>query len=232
MIEGKKVLAIIPARGGSKTLPRKNLKILAGKPLIAWTIEEAHKSSYLDRVILSSEDEEIIEVAREWDCEVPFIRPLELAGDETPGIEPILHAIVAIKEKYDYLAVLQPTSPLRTVFDIDECIRFCIKSEASTCASVSQVNKHPFWMFTLDEKQYLSPLMAKGRPIDRRQDLPPVFVLNGAIYVARTNYLLETKSLVTEETLGYIMPLERSWDIDNELDLRICTLLKALSPLW
>nr|HPK54819.1 acylneuraminate cytidylyltransferase family protein [Smithellaceae bacterium] len=117
MIQGKTVLAIIPARGGSKGIPRKNITNLAGKPLIAWTIEEAKKSKYIDRLILSSEDNEIIQVAKEWGCEVPFIRPRELAEDDTLGIEPVLHALNTIKKKYDYVVLLQPTSPLRSVDD-------------------------------------------------------------------------------------------------------------------
>ncbi len=114
MIAGKTVLAIIPARGGSKGVPRKNIRLLAGKPLIVWTIDEAKKSKYIDRFILSSEDDEIIKIAREYGCEVPFKRPIELAQDDTPGIEPVIHAINTLEDKYDYVVLLQPTSPLRT----------------------------------------------------------------------------------------------------------------------
>lgn len=120
-----KILAIIPARGGSKGVPRKNIRDLAGKPLIAWTIEEAKKSKYITRLILSSEDEEIIEAAKKYGCEVPFVRPIELAQDNTPGIEPVLHAIEKCPG-YDYVLLLQPTSPLRTVEDIDGCIEFLL----------------------------------------------------------------------------------------------------------
>jgi N-acylneuraminate cytidylyltransferase len=225
MIEGRKIIGIIPARGGSKTLPRKNLKILAGKPLIAWTIEEAHKSQYLDRVILSSEDAEIIAVAKEWACEVPFIRPVELASDETPGIEPVIHAISVIEEDYDYIVLLQPTSPLRTTKDIDDCIRYCVREDAPFCVSVTLVDKHPFWMHTLSEDQRLRVLIPTGSLVDRRQDLPPVYIPNGAIYVAKTDYLLKEKRFITKETLAYIMPEERSWDIDNQLDYLFCALL-------
>jgi CMP-N,N'-diacetyllegionaminic acid synthase len=119
MFEGKTILAIVPARGGSKGVPRKNIRLLAGKPLIAWTIDEAKKSRYIDRLILSSEDDEIIEVAREFGCEIPFKRPDELAQDDTPGIESVIHAINTLEEKYDFVVLLQPTSPLRTVEDID-----------------------------------------------------------------------------------------------------------------
>jgi CMP-N,N'-diacetyllegionaminic acid synthase len=114
MINGKTILGIIPARGGSKGIPRKNLIIFGGKPLMAWTIEAGLQSHYIDRLILSSEDEEIIAVAREWGCEVPFIRPAELSRDDTPGIEPVIHAIKTLKTSYDYIILLQPTSPLRS----------------------------------------------------------------------------------------------------------------------
>ena len=146
MISGKSILAIIPARGGSKGIPRKNIKLLAGKPLIAWTIDEAKKSIYIDRLILSSEDEEIIRIAKEWGCEAPFIRPAELAEDNTPGIDVVIHAIDALKEKYDYLVLLQPTSPLRKVEDIDRCIETCIDRNVPACISVSETMNHPYWM--------------------------------------------------------------------------------------
>jgi CMP-N,N'-diacetyllegionaminic acid synthase len=227
MIEGQKILGIIPARGGSKTIPRKNVKVLAGKPLIAWTIEAARKSQYLDRLILSSEDAEIIEVAREWGCEVPLLRPVELAQDDTPGIEPVIHAINTIGEKFDYIVLLQPTSPLRTVKDIDDCIRYCIQEDAQVCVSVCAVDKNPYWMHTLDESQRLCPLMPEGRSIERRQDLPPVYAENGAIYVAKTEFILKKKNFVTEETLSFIMPAERSLDIDNEMDFLYCELIKT-----
>jgi N-acylneuraminate cytidylyltransferase len=228
MYKGKSILAIIPARGGSKGIPRKNLKELAGKPLIAWTIEEAKKSQHLDRLILSSEDDEIIKVAQEWDCEVPFVRPAELAQDDTPGIEPVIHAINAIGEKYDYIVLLQPTSPLRKVSDIDDCIRHCIQEDAPVCASVCVVDKNPYWMYTLNEGTKIYPLIQVGPCIERRQDLPPIYVLNGAVYVAKPEYLLKEKCFISEETLAYIMPADRSWDIDDEIDFLICALLKSL----
>lgn len=230
MINRQKVLGIIPARGGSKTVPRKNIKTLAGKPLIAWTIEEAHKSQYIDRLILSSNDAEIISVAEHWGCEVPFVRPAHLAEDETPGIRPVIHAINTISEKYDYIVLLQPTSPLRMVSDIDECIRYCIQEDAPVCVSVCAVEKSPHWMYTLNEQKKICPLMQTGHFINRRQDFPPVYALNGAVYVAKTNYLLKEKSFITEETLAYIMPAERSPDIDNEIDFLYCDLLKSQMP--
>lgn len=226
MINEQKVLGIIPARGGSKTLPRKNIKLLAGKPLIAWTIEEAQKSQYIDRLIISSEDLEIIQVAKEWGGEVPFVRPKELAEDETPGIDPVIHALNNIGENFEYVVLLQPTSPLRTVADIDGGIRCCLSHEAPVCVSVSLADKSPYWMYTLNAQQKMRVLLPSVKLIDRRQNLPPVYVLNGAVYVAQSTYLMKAKSFMTEETVAYIMPAERSWDIDDEMDFVICELFK------
>lgn len=222
MIAGKTVLAIIPARGGSKGIPRKNIRFLAGKPLIAWTIEEAKKSKYIDRLILSSEDEEIIKVARQYGCEVPFKRPIELAQDDTPGIEPVIHAINTLEDKYDYVVLLQPTSPLRTVEDIDGCIQHCIMTEAPACVSVTEAQQSPYWMYKLDYNMKLNPFVQHNKKINRRQDLPKVYVLNGAVYVAKTSFINENKSFLTEETVGYIMSRENSVDIDTEMDFAYC----------
>lgn len=225
MINGKTVLAIIPARGGSKEVPRKNIRKIAGKPLIAWTIEEAKKSKYIDRLILSSEDEEIINVAKEWGCEVPFVRPLELAQDDIPGIEPVIHAIEAIHEKYDYVVLLQPTSPLRKVKDIDGCIEFCIQNNAPACVSVVEPDKNPYWMFTIDKKGQLNSFVAVEHLIAKRQDLPKVYALNGAVYLAKRDWLEKNKGFISEKTLAYVMEKEQSLDVDSELDLRCCNLM-------
>ncbi|MDK2820357.1 MAG: hypothetical protein PWP31_322 [Clostridia bacterium] len=224
MIKGKSILAIIPARGGSKGVPRKNIRKVAGKPLIAWTIEEAKKSKFIDRLVVSSEDKEIINIARLWGCEAPFVRPAELARDDTPGIEPVLHAIKMLSG-YDYVVLLQPTSPLRTVEDIDGCIEKCIGRNASACVSVTKPDKSPYWMYVLDSKDLMNPLIKSNNIPGRRQDLPKVYALNGAVYVGKSDYLIKNKSFLTKETIGYIMPQNRSIDIDSEEDLMFCELL-------
>lgn len=218
-----KILAIIPARGGSKGLPRKNIRKLAGKPLIAWTIAEAKKSKYINRLILSSEDDEIIEVAKQYGCEVPFKRPEELAQDDTSGIEPVLHAIQQCPG-YDYIVLLQPTSPLRTVKDIDGCIEKLLYSDADFCVSVTVPEKSPYWMYTLENERMI-PLLSKDQLIDRRQDLPKSYALNGAIYVAKVSRFIEKKSFIAENTLAYIMSNENSFDIDTLIDFKICEYL-------
>lgn len=222
MINGNKVLAIIPARGGSKGIPRKNIREVGGKPLTAWTIEEANKSKYIDRLILSSEDEEIIKVAKAWNCEVPFVRPAQLARDDTPGIEPVLHSIEKLPAKYDYVVLLQPTSPLRKAEDIDGCIELCVKRNSPSCVSVTEPGKNPYWMYTIDEKGRIRPLIETVVPITRRQDLPRVYALNGAVYVAKTEWLKNKRTFITTETIAYVMPDERSLDVDTELGLKLC----------
>lgn len=224
MIEGKSVLAIIPARGGSKGVIRKNIRNVAGKPLIAWTIEEAKKSKYIDRLVLSSEDEEIIEAAIAYNCEVPFKRPEALAKDNTPGIAPVLHTLELLPN-YDYVVLLQPTSPLRNVIDIDACIELCKENSSKVCVSVTEPDKNPFWMYKIDSSHRLSPLIDMGTVPARRQDIQKVYAINGAIYIAECNWLKTNKTFITDETLAYIMPNERSIDVDTEFDLKICDLL-------
>lgn len=227
MINGKKILAIIPARGGSKGIPRKNIRLLAGKPLIVWTIEEAKKSRYIDRLMLSSEDEEIISIAKEWNCDVPFKRPQELAQDNTPGIEPVIHAINNLPEKYDYVCLLQPTSPLRTSKHIDACIEKCIYNNAESCVSVCEVDKHPYWMYKLNGNQILMPFFEEIL-VARRQDLPKIFAINGAVYIATINQILSKNIFVTKETLGYVMDRKSSVDIDDEVDFSLADYCKKL----
>lgn len=225
MIEGKRILGLIPARGGSKGLPRKNVLPLAGKPLIAWTIEAAKASKYLDRVVLSSDDDEIMQTAKAHGCEVPFRRPAFLAADDTPGIDPVLHALDQL-EGFDYVVLLQPTSPLRTTADIDTVLEKCVREQSPSWVSVVKVDKPLQWMYGLDgEGQQLKPVMDGQEELARRQDAAPVYVLNGAVYVAEVKALLQSRALVTEGTAGYVMPPERSADVDTELDLRWCELL-------
>lgn len=219
MIQQKTILAILPARGGSKRVSRKNLRVVSGKPLIAWTIEEAKKSKYIDRIVLSSEDPEIIAVGEKWGCECPFIRPLELAQDDTPGIAPVLHLIQTLPQNFDYLVLLQPTSPLRDVGDIDGCIEKCISEKSVSCVSVSLVDKKIAWMFKLGKSNELIS------PFPKDIDCSPTYVLNGAVYVAQVDWLLKSGSFVGSSTVGFPMEREHSLDIDTELDLLVCELL-------
>jgi CMP-N,N'-diacetyllegionaminic acid synthase len=221
MINGKKILAIIPARGGSKGIPKKNIKPLKGKPLIAWTIEEAKKSKLLDKIIVSTDDEEIMNVAKKWGAEVPFLRPSELAQDDTPGIAPVLHTLEYFSD-YEYVVVLQPTSPLRLAEDIDEAIYLCEKNKSNFCVSVTESKVIPDWMFRINNRGMLEPLNGDREIPYQRQKAKKTYVLNGAVYVGRKEALITTRSFLTPETIPYIMPGNRSIDIDDINDFEYC----------
>jgi CMP-N,N'-diacetyllegionaminic acid synthase len=221
VINNKKVLAIIPARGRSKGIPGKNIKIVNGKPLLAWTIDHAKASKYIDRVILSSDDEKIMNVARKYKCEVPFKRPKELATDAAGSMQVLFHAMEALDEFYDYVVLLQATSPLRAAKDIDACIERCEEKKAPACVSVVKSDKSPYWMFTIGDGDIIKPIIDNNILPKRRQDAIPVYLVNGAVYVAKSKWIKKQDHFLTSETLGYVMPRERSIDIDTPLDLKI-----------
>lgn len=229
MYKGQRILCTINARGGSKGIPGKNIRELAGLPLIAWTIREARRSAHLDRVIVSSDDEAILAVARAHGAETPFVRPAELARDDTPGVDPVLHAVETVQSQgdkpYDYVVLLQPTSPLRTVADVDGAIAQCLDNAWPCLIGVTEASISPYFTFTRAEDGRLAPVIPQESFHTRRQTLPRCFEPNGAVYVARCHWLEETRSYLTPETRGYEMPRERSWDIDELLDFDICELL-------
>ncbi|NJN67375.1 MAG: acylneuraminate cytidylyltransferase family protein [Chloroflexaceae bacterium] len=222
-------LAIIPARGGSKSIPRKNLALVAGKPLIAWSIQVALESQRLSRVIVSTDDEEIAEVAQEWGAEVPFRRPPELARDDTPGIDPIIHAVTWLEQHEndtpDYVVVLQPTSPLRTTQDIDAAVQLAQEKQVDSVVSVCPIHHHPYWTKRITDDGRLVPFLELEQDYYRRQTLPPVYALNGAIYLVQRTILLKQQSFYTEQTFAYVMPPERSIDVDTSWDLHLVNLV-------
>lgn len=226
MYKGNKVLGVIIARGGSKGVPRKNLREVMGKSLLGWTIDAARGSRYLTRFVLSSEDGEIIELAKKFGCDVPFVRPRELSEDHVSGVEPVIHAVESLPG-YDYVVLLQATSPLRNSEDIDNAIRICIEENASSCVSVNRPSKSPYWMYKVTTNNRLAPLF-DGSSYNRRQDLPDAYALNGAVYVVSCSVLLESRSLLTTDTVPYIMPIERSVDIDTEFDFKVFEVLAEL----
>lgn len=225
MIGGKSILALITARGGSKGIPGKNVRPAGGKPLIAWTVLAAKGSRYVDRVILSTDDRSIAAVAEQFGCEVPFMRPAELATDEADSMDTVRHALKSLSERYDYLILLQPTSPLRTTADIDAALERFFQSGAITCVSVCEPDKSPYWMTTMTADGRVQPLFPPDQIPVRRQDAPPVFALNGAIYIAPSNYLAAGGGFITKDTVGHAMPKNRSFDIDTELDLKLADFL-------
>ena len=229
MIRNKTVLAIIPARGGSKGLPGKNIKPLSGKPLIAWTIEAALNSKFIDRVVLSSDDEDIINAAKQYGCEVPFVRPKELAQDDSPAIDTVLHALQQLP-RYDITLLLQPTCPLRSAAHIDGALTTMLTKSAKSCVSVTQPHKSPYWMYAVNGSGRLKPLLNRVLAAKQRQELPEVYVLNGAIYAIDTEYLLNTRVFVPDGTVPYIMAKEHSVDVDYQLDLDFVEFLLHKNP--
>lgn len=227
MIANKKVLAVIPARGGSKGLPGKNVRPLAGKPLLAWSVEAARASKYVDRVVLSSDDPEIMAVARAAGCEVPFTRPADLATDSARVQDVIIHALDSLGEDFGYVVLLQPTSPLRSTADIDACVETCEATRAPGCVSVTRPAKSPYWMFFLDEDGTGHPVLGGDNTGKQRQDLPQAYVLNGAVYVVEVAQFRESLSFVCPDTRFHVMPEDRSCDIDTELDFAFAEILEA-----
>ncbi|GAB4278712.1 MAG: acylneuraminate cytidylyltransferase family protein [Candidatus Rifleibacteriota bacterium] len=228
-----KVIAIIPARGGSKGIPRKNLLQLAGKPLIAHSIEQALRSDCIDRVIVSSEDNEILETARKFGADTPFVRPAELAEDHVLDLPVFEHALSWLKENEGYepdlIVHLRPTAPYRKKGWIDEAIQTLINNpEADSVRSVSKPEKHPYRMFTIDQDGFLQPIMKHEHPqpyLLRRQDLPDVYFYNCVIDVTRLETICMKKSMTGDKILPYIMNPEEVWDIDSLRDLEIGKLL-------
>lgn len=215
-----KAIAIIPARGGSKGLPRKNVLDLAGKPLISWTIEACLQSSFVSKTVVSSDDAEILEVSSSYGAET-LLRPKELASDSALTIPVIAHVIDALKEQlegYRYIVLMQPTSPLRTSKHLDEAFSIMSSSKATSLISVTQPVHSPLKSFKL-EGCYLKGLINDEYPFMRRQDLPETYHANGAIYIVDIAEFIEHNSLLTSKCLPYVMTAKDSLDIDNIQDL-------------
>ncbi len=231
MFQNKKILALIPARGGSKGLSRKNIKLLSGKPLIAWTIERARNSKYIDEIVVSTDDEEIAEVSKQYGAEIPFLRPEELATDEAKGVDVALHAVERLKTDgrvYDLLILLQPTSPLRVSEDIDKAIELLFSKSAKAVVSVHEIRHHSYKANNLPEDGCMKDFIRPEAMNKNRQDLPVFYGLNGAIYLAYCDYMERQKSFFGNETFAYIMPRKRSVDIDDEIDFKMAeTLLES-----
>ena len=222
------VLAVITARGGSKRLPGKNLRELLGKPLIAYTIEAASESKLLTRVILSCDDDEIIAASKQYGAEVPFKRPAELARDEALSVDVVVHAVKFLEKEEDYspdiVVLLQPTSPLRTAGDIDNAVQIHIESGADSVVSVvKDEHRHPLQAKKI-EHGVLRDYCLEEEGEGRKQDLPPVYFRNGAFYSVKREVLVNEHSLYGRVTRPYIMPLERSVDVDTEIDIKLAEL--------
>lgn len=222
MIKGQRILALIPARGGSKRLPGKNILNFSGKPLIAWSIEAALKSKYIDRVVVSTDDNEIAEVGRKYGANVPFIRPKKIASDEATTIDVALHAINALKnmgQVYELIILLQPTSPLRVTEDIDRLIELSIESKSDCVVSVCEAEHNPLWCNTLPASKSLSGFLEEKIINKRSQDLDKYYRLNGSMYLCNINRLVsENTFFLKDKIIAYEMSQESSVDIDTRLD--------------
>lgn len=216
-----KVIAIIPARGGSKGIPRKNLVNFSGKPLMQWSIDAALKSKYITDVVVSSDDDEILNLAQLNEEVIVIKRPKELAQDNSKTAPVLTHVLESLKEvKFDYLILLQPTSPLRTAKDIDLAFEKLLNSEATSLISVCELEHHPFKSFKVDEKGYLQGVINNDYPFYPRQSLPKAYRANGAIYIIKVNNFIKDKRLLTNKATYFEMSIEASLDIDTLKDLR------------
>ncbi len=230
MYQKTEILAIITARGGSKGVPKKNIRLLNGKPLISYTVEAAKQSQYIDRVIISTDSEEIADTAAAGGAEKLFLRPAQFATDESPSWETIIHALQWIenheKKIYPVFCLLQPTSPLRRSNHVDAAIeKYFATPHAENLVSVCESSKSPYWSQMVTKEGLLKPVIDSKNLFTRRQETPQTYDINGAIYIAKTESYLRTKSFLDDKTTFYAMSKEDSLDIDTELDFTIAEVI-------
>ncbi len=231
-----KVLGIIPARGGSKGIQRKNVKLLHGKPLLAYTTKSALGSKRLSRVILSTDDAEIAEIGLGLGVEVPFIRPSELASDSAPTFQVVMHAVEYMENsgfKFDAICLLQPTNPLRRAEDIDMCVELLEASGGDSVISILPVphQYNPQWVYWRDKKGELVLSTGESSPISRRQDLPAAFHREGSVYITRRDVLDTYGDLYGQKVQGYEIEPQRSVNIDTLEDWKQVEKILASSVL-
>lgn len=217
------ILGLILARSGSKGIKQKNISKLCGKPLIAWTINSALKSKNLTDVILSTDSATIAKIGKKFGADVPFIRPLKFSKDKSPSIDAIEHAIKWLRKKgknYEFVVLLEPTSPLRDHNDIDLAINKVIKLKAQSLVSVSKaVALHPAYLYKKTKTEKIKPFKTYKKKYIRRQDIEPVYFMEGTIYISKVSTLLKKKTFCHKNTLMYEVPKWKSFEIDDSLDL-------------
>ena len=224
MYKDKTFLAIVPARGGSKGLPGKNIKVLCGKPLIAWSIEAGLKSKYLDEVMVTTDYQNIADVSKQYGASVPFLRPDELASDTATSFDAIKHTIEYYKnelnKEFDYIVLLEPTSPLREASDIDNMIEKIIQNEDNfdSIVSIGEVHEHPSIMKKIVNKNYLSPYCAELEMKSRRQDNDIAYFPYGVAYIVKTKSLLDEKTFYTKRNTFYEIKRYQCYEIDDMYD--------------
>ncbi|AXI10441.1 acylneuraminate cytidylyltransferase [Oceanobacillus zhaokaii] len=227
MYKEKKFLAIIPARGGSIGIPRKNLVKINNEPLIQYTIDEALSSKYLDEIIVSTEDQEIAQVAKQLGANVPYLRPYYLASDTSKTVDAIMHVIEKQREhgfEYDYVVILQPTQPLRKSWHIDDAIENIVKYYQESLVSVSKVKEHPLLIRKLNVDNVLEPLLKMSSTV-RRQDFEDYYKINGAIYINKINSNLTKNTSFNDNKFAYVMDGQYDIDIDEKFDLEVFKLM-------
>ncbi|MEY1522680.1 acylneuraminate cytidylyltransferase family protein [Providencia manganoxydans] len=221
MISNKRVLAFIPARGGSKRLPQKNILPLCGKPTIGWTIEAAKNSKYVDNIFVSTDDPNIAKIAENFGIPIPELRPRELATDDSKTETVLIYTLNKFGGDYDIVILLQPSSPLRTSQHLDEALELFVKKDAFSIVSVTQCEHSPLWSNILPEDNSMSNFITP-EAMKRSQELETFFRINGAIYAFDIKKLLRYNEIrYTDESFAYIMKNEHSIDIDNDIDLKL-----------
>lgn len=223
------ILAVIPARSGSKGVPMKNIRHLAGRPLVAYTAEAALRSAFGLRVVVSTDDARMAEVAQAAGAEVPFLRPRDLARDETPMLPVIQHTLQWLKQQEDYepelVVLLQPTSPFRTAGHIDAGIRLLLETGADSVISVCAAEHSPYWMWVLDDEGRARRFVESDQEYLSRQEMPSVYRPNGALYVTRRSTIVDEHRLLGDDLRALIMDRYASVDIDDEVDFCLAELL-------
>ena len=229
MLQGMRVLGLIPARGGSKGLPGKNLRALGGKPLLTWSIDAALASDVVDAVVVSTDDQAIAAAALAAGAEVPFLRPARLAADDAKVLDAVLYTADRLSGEgrpFDAVVLLQPTSPLRTSADIDAAVRRWGETGTASVVSVCPAEHSPLLAGTLGENGSMAGFMPPSSAVNRQQ-LPVFHRLNGAVYVAGVEWLRRNGSFLGDDSFAYVMPVERSVDIDSETDFAFAECLAA-----
>ena len=225
MYNNKKILAIVPARGGSKGLPGKNIKPLCGKPLIGWTIEQAQSSKYIDEIFVSTDSNEIAAVAEDFGIKVPFLRPAELATDTSPSSAFVLHTIGYYRNKgqeFDYILLLEPTSPLRDITDINIAIEQLLNHDtAKSIVGVSKVEAtHPAFLVDISKEGLLKPYLKEMKTL-RRQELSDLYFFEGSLYLSDIEFYIKEQTFYHDLTLPYVVPKYKAYEIDDIVDFYI-----------
>jgi N-acylneuraminate cytidylyltransferase/CMP-N,N'-diacetyllegionaminic acid synthase len=224
MIDDKRVLCIIPARSGSKGLKDKNIRELAGKPLLAWPVCCARDSKYIDRVIVSTDSDKYAAIARQYQADVPFLRPTRLAQDTTTTIDVVDDLLNQLQESYDILVLLEPTSPLTEANDVDIALESLIASWEKTDAVVGvtqEIKSHPAYLLTLGDDKKIHSLNTDFSKAVRRQELSAVYRMDGTLYISKVNVLQKKRGFYHDRTIGFVVPEWKSYEIDSLTDF-IC----------